>query len=91
MIQDSDSKLAKIKQQIQINDQLLNDKFCLIDDVLYKNSLVFDQIVQRLCLPSYLGREILSKLHQRNHCHLGEAIYKVSLIQTFLHRNVKNG
>ena len=71
LIQDSDSKLVKIKEQIEINDNHLNDKFCIIRDVLFKNSILFDEIVPRLCLPAFLGREVLSKLHERNHCHLG--------------------
>jgi hypothetical protein len=33
----------------------------------------FNEIVHRLCLPDFLGREVLSKLHARNHCHLGGA------------------
>ena len=71
LIQNSDSQLVKIKERIEKNDEHSNDKFCIIQDILFKNSIMFDEIVPRLCLPAFLGREVLSKLHARNHCHLG--------------------
>ena len=45
--------------------------FCVINDILWKKRLIFDQIIHRLCLPSFLGREVIRKLHDRNHCHIG--------------------
>ena len=73
LIQNSDLQLMRIKERIANNDQNLNDKFCIIQDILFKNSIVFNEVVHRLCLPNFLGREVLSKLHAQNHCHLGGA------------------
>ena len=63
LIQNSDLQLVKIKERIEKNDTHLIDKFCIIQNILFKNSVIFDEIVPRLCLPSFLGREVLSKLH----------------------------
>ena len=71
LIQNSDMQLMKIKEKIEKNDPNLNSKFCIIQGILFKNAMVFNEIVHRLCLPDFLGREVLSKLHARNHCHLG--------------------
>ena len=37
LIQNSDSQLVKIKERIEKNDEHLNDKFCIIQDILFKN------------------------------------------------------
>ena len=60
LIQSSDLQLMRIKEKIAHNDQHLNDKFCIIDDILFKNSIVFNEVVNCLCLPDFLGREVLS-------------------------------
>ena len=64
-IQSTDEHLDNIRKKISQNDENMNSKFCLIREVLFKKSLVFNEIVYRLCLPRYLGREILLKLHAR--------------------------
>ena len=71
LIQESDSQLSKIKERIYKEDDNLDGKFCVVDDILWKKRLIFDQVVHRLCLPSFLGREVIQKLHNRNHCHIG--------------------
>ena len=70
-IQNSDPNLLSIKNRILKEDSNLNQRFCVTRGVLYKNSLVFEQLVPRLCLPEFLGREVIHKLHQLNKCHLG--------------------
>ena len=38
--------------------------------ILYKVSLIYNQKLFRLCLPSYLGQEVISKLHYMSEAHL---------------------
>ena len=71
-IQSTGEHLINIRKKISQNDENINSKFCLIIEVLFKKSLVFNEIVYRLCLPRYLGREILFKLHNKNHCHISD-------------------
>jgi hypothetical protein len=73
LIQNSDLQLMKITEKIANNDQHLNDKSCIIQDILFNNLIVFNEVVHRLCLPEFLGHKVLSKLHAQNHCHLGGA------------------
>ena len=55
LIQNNDLQLVKIKERIEKNDEHLNGKFCIIDNILFKNTIIFDELVPRLCLPAFLG------------------------------------
>ena len=70
-IQNADPTLSSIKNKILERDSNLNQRFIIKQGILYKNSLIFDQIIPRLCLPEFLGSEIIHKLHHLNRFHLG--------------------
>ena len=44
--------------------------FKLINRILYKKVMVFDQESYKLCLPSFVAIDILQSEHLRNNCHL---------------------
>ena len=70
-IQETDEFLAAIKHKINCNTTNNGgNKFCIEKGVLFKRSTIYNEIIYRLCLPVYLGREILQKLHDRNSCHI---------------------
>ena len=74
LIQKSDRHLGSIMQKILQGDQPNeNTKFVIINDILFKYCKIFDKKVPRLCLPISVSREVLFKIHNLNHCHVGGA------------------
>ena len=72
LIQKSDRHLgAIIHKLLQENQQNVNSKFVLLNNVLFKNCIIFNEQVPQLCLPLSLGKEVFFKIHNANHCHVG--------------------
>jgi hypothetical protein len=44
--------------------------FVLFEQILYKTKVIMNQTVYRLCLPNFLARDVLQKLHFKHDVHL---------------------
>ena len=69
-IKSSDSKLLSKISQMQDHNLEHYNGFEMHQNILYKVSLIYGQKLFRLCLPSYLGREVIGKLHYKSEAHL---------------------
>ena len=56
--------------------------------ILYKVSLIYGQKLYRLCLPSYLGREVIGKLHYKSEAHLSLQNLIAIFNQNFVSPNI---
>ena len=67
-LQEAEPVYNSIKSKLILGQ---DDKhFKLINKILYKKEMVFDQESYKLCLPSFVAIDILSNEHIRNNCHL---------------------
>ena len=82
-IQASDSKLLSLISQIQSDNLEQFKDFEIHNKILYKVSMIYGQKLYRLCLPTYLGRDIISKLHYQSEAHLSLA----NLVSIFNQKN----
>ena len=49
---------------------VVDKNFQLIDKILYKIDMVFDQVSFKLCLPAFLAQDILQNEHIRHNSHM---------------------
>ena len=83
-IQSSDTKLYSIISQLdQFKDFEVHKK------ILYKVSEIYGQKLYRLCLPTYLSRDIVGKLHYKAEAHLSLANLIAIHNQNFYTPNVE--
>jgi hypothetical protein len=69
-IQTSDPTFFKIISNMETCNLNILNKYELVEETLYKTTEVYGQKVYRLCLPNFLGQEVLQKLHFLNEIHL---------------------
>ena len=64
-IQAKDSDFTRIITNLQKHRQKDNSFFLDHENILFKKTLVYNQVMYRLCLPTYLGKQVLTNLHGR--------------------------
>ena len=69
-IQISDPTLFKIISNMETQNLNILNKYEIVKETLYLTTEVYGQQVYRLCLPNFLGQEVLQKLHFLNDSHL---------------------
>jgi hypothetical protein len=69
-IQLSDKAFYKLISDMELANINEFKTFVLYEEILYKTKEIMGQTVFRLCLPNYLGKDILQKLHFKNEVHL---------------------
>ena len=90
-IQQGDKHLYAIIDRLQTNNQTKSDsKFILRNNVLFKESIIYDQVIYRLCLPQFLALEVLTKLHFRNSAHLNSENLKTQFSNNFYTPNCQD-
>ena len=68
IIQKSEPKFSTIFEKLQTDVHQTND-YALIEGILYKIRTVYGQKAIRLCIPSFVGNQVLSNLHHNNSAH----------------------
>ena len=64
-MQSKDNDFAKIIANLRKHQHKDSSFFLDHENILFKKSLVYKQIMYRLCLPAYLAKQILTNLHSR--------------------------
>ena len=65
-----DSEPAYSKMKLKLTSGQKDQDFEIINKVLYKKDLIFNQESYKLCLPTFLAKDILQIEHLRNSYHL---------------------
>ena len=63
-LQEAEPVYNSIKSKLILGQEDKN--FKLVNKILYKTEMVFDQVSYKLCLPSFVAIDILSNEHLRN-------------------------
>ena len=69
-IQLSDGSFYKLITDMELANKAEFGSFVLFEEILYKTKVIMGQTVFRLCLPNFLGRDVLQKLHFKHDVHL---------------------
>jgi hypothetical protein len=69
-IQLSDLAYSKIITNMELSNREEIGTFVLYEQILYKTKVIMNQTVFRLCLPNFLARDVLQKLHFKHDVHL---------------------
>ena len=67
-LQDTEPKYVLLKSKLISGVEDKN--FQLVNKILYKTEMVFDQMSYKLCLPSFIAQDILTNEHLRNNNHM---------------------
>ena len=88
-LQQSDPVLKDIIDKV-INEEQVNDKFIVKDQILFNLTLMYGVQIFRLCLPMNLEREFLFILHNHKSAHLGTNNLRLKFRSNFWCRNLED-
>ena len=90
LIQEADSFLNNLIQKVRQSDSGEFKSFVLKNNSLFKIVTVLGERVLRLCLPSFLGVELIQKLHSSNNLHLSGGQLLAQFNMNFYVRNAEH-